>query len=324
MEIKQIKWFALEITVDFQASEAIEFALNELDALGTEINNLGKDKPRETLCVVGYFNEKPNDELLQNKLTEALRIYNYDRTTIKNLAWSEVENKDWLEEWKKHWKPTETDRFIVAPPWSTVETNNKIVIRIDPSMAFGTGTHETTRLCLKAIEENYKGESFFDVGTGTGILAIAVGKLATERAVSFKSQTNTDSHGAEKDFSAVSVPSPAKILACDTDEDSIKIAEENAEINAIQEIEFYVGSINEDTPKFDFVCANLTADVIIPLLPLLVEKAGKTLLLSGILKEQEESVVSELRKFQADKFEVETDGEWISVLIDNGKRKIEN
>lgn len=288
------KWFALKITVDAQASEAIEFALNELEALGTEIDNLGKNPLPEKLEIVGYFNEKPDADFLQNQLDEALRIYGFDESAIEKQDWQKVENRDWLAEWKKGWKPTETAKFIIAPMWETIESDEKIVIRIEPSMAFGTGTHETTRLCLQAIEETYNGESFLDVGTGTGILAMAAAKIQAE---------------SEK--------AKSKILACDTDEDSIKIAEENAQINGTNEIEFYVGSITEETPNFDYVCANLTADVIIPLLPLLVEKSNKTLVLSGILKEQEKLFVSELRKFNIKNEEIRTDGEWISVRIDN-------
>ncbi len=214
-------WFALDILIDSAASEAIEFALNELEALGTEINNLGK-LPTETLTVIGYFNEKPNDKFLQTQLSEALRIYSFDDSAIKNIEWREVENQDWLAEWKKHWKPTVTDKFIIAPMWETVENTDKIVIRIEPSMAFGTGTHETTRLCLQAIEEHYNGESLLDVGTGTGILAIAAAKFQIS-------------------------DSKFQIVGCDTDEDSIKIAVENAEVNGVPEIEFYVGSIEENT-----------------------------------------------------------------------------
>ena len=150
---KTTNWFALDILVDSNASEAVEYGLNELEALGTEINNLGK-LPTETLTVTGYFNEKPSDELLQNQLNSALEIYDFNESAIKNLTWREVENQDWLAEWKKSWKPTITDKFIIAPMWETVTDTEKIVIRIEPSMAFGTGTHETTRLCLRAIEEH--------------------------------------------------------------------------------------------------------------------------------------------------------------------------
>lgn len=286
------KWFSLKITVDARATEAIEFALNELDALGTKIDNLGKSQTQKTLDVVGYFNEKPDAEFLQNQLNESLRIYGFDESVIEQQEWQEVENRDWLAEWKKGWKPTETAKFIIAPMWETIESAEKIVIRIEPSMAFGTGTHETTRLCLQAIEETYRGESFLDVGTGTGILAMAAAKIQGKS----KSAKNN-------------------ILACDTDEDSVKIAVENAEINGTNDIEFYVGSISEKTPAFDYVCANLTADVIIPLLPILTEKFNQTLVLSGILKEQEEMVVAELRKFGIEKEEIRTDGEWISVKV---------
>ncbi len=294
-------WFALEITVETKASEAVEFALNELEASGTEINNLGK-KPAETVTVIGYFNEKPGDELVRNHLTEALRIYNFSPEAIKKTDWRRFGNVDWLYEWKKHWKPTKAGKFIVAPTWFEIEAEaDELIIWIDPAMAFGTGTHETTRLCLWAIEENYQSEmSFLDVGTGTGILAIAAAK--------FKVQS-----------------SKFKIVGCDTDEGSVQIAKENAEMNGVAGlIEFYDGSISAGTPEFDFVCANLTIDVITPLLPLLVEKSKQILVLSGILKEQEDLIVSELKKFQIENPKIETEGEWISVLIENGKRKPAN
>ncbi len=316
MAKNQNKWLALEIRVEERASEAIEFVLNQLDALGTEINNLGKDKPQETLCVVGYFNEKPSDEILQNELAEALRIYEFSTDVLRNIEWRAVENKDWLAEWKKHWKPTETAKFIVAPPWENIESAEKSVIKIEPNMAFGTGTHETTRLCLRAIEENYTGEmSFLDVGTGTGILAIAAAKVKSivrspQSAVQEKICLTTDYGLRTADL----------IFACDTDADSIKIARENAAFNDVSDIEFYVGSIDENTPPFDFVCANLTADVIVPLLPLLTAKYKKMLVLSGILRDQETLITNELEhKFQLSNFKIERDGEWISILLQNGK-----
>jgi ribosomal protein L11 methyltransferase len=298
-------WFAVEITVVSEASEAVEFGLNELDALGTEINNLGK-KPTETLCVIGYFNDLPNSETMRNQLNEALKIYGFSSGAIKNIDSRKIGNVDWLFEWKKHWKPTEIDKFIVAPTWETIENSSKIVIYIEPNMAFGTGTHETTRLCLQAIGENYQGEmSFLDVGTGTGILSIA--------AMKFKIQ---DSRFKIQDSIAENAN---RFWACDTDATSIEIAKENAELNDVAEINFYVGSISVETPSFDFVCANLTADVILPILPILIEKSNTFLILSGILKEQENSITQELNRLGVYNVKIETLGEWISVMIKSGE-----
>jgi len=304
------KWLALEIRVDEKAAEAIEFALNDLESLGTEINNLGKAQS-ETVCVIGYFNERPNGENVQNQLNEALRIYGFSSDAIEQTEWREIKNIDWLAEWKKHWKPTETEKFIIAPSWETIGNTEKIAIKIEPSMAFGTGTHETTRLCLRAIEENFSPSmSFLDVGTGTGILAIAAAKIKFQVQSSKFKVKDSDSQTLNFELKTLN-----SISACDTDEDSIKIAKENAELNDANEIKFYVGTIDKTTPKFDFVCANVTADVIIPLLPLLIEKSGKTLVLSGILKEQENLIVGELSKFQISNFKIEVDGEWISILV---------
>lgn len=290
MNNKQKIWHLVEIKTRTEAEEAIESALNSTDALGTEINNLSQTKS-ETVTIIGYFDKKPDAAILQNQIDETLRIYGFSKDVIELIEWREIENQDWLAEWKKHWKPTETAKFIIAPTWEIVENTDKIVIRIEPNMAFGTGTHETTRLCLKAIEENYAPEmSFLDVGTGTGILAIAAAKLKLQ-------------------------DSRFKIIGCDTDFDSIKIAKENSEINETENIEFYIGSISAETPESDFVCANLTADVILPILPLLIEKSKQILVLSGILKEQEDLIVAGLNTLNISNLKIETDGEWISVLI---------
>ena len=288
-------WFAYQITVASEASEAVEFGLNELDALGTEINNLGKKKT-ETLTVIGYFGELQNEESLRKQLNEALRIYGFAPEAIREIDSRRIDDVDWLFEWKKHWKPTFTEKFVIAPSWENVKDSGKIIIRIEPNMAFGTGTHETTRLCLKAIEENYEsGMSFLDVGTGTGILAIAAAK-----------------YGRQPKETDIILNS---FSACDTDVDSIKIAKENAEINEVDGINFYVGSISEATPKADFVCANITIDILVPLLPLLLEKSGKVLVLSGILQEQRDLIVETLEKLPISDYKIENAGEWISVTI---------
>ena len=107
-----------------------------------------------------------------------------------------------------------------------------------------------------------------------------------------------------------------KIIACDTDADSVKIAKENAIANGVaKRIDFFHGSIDPETPPFDFVCANLTLDVIIPILPLMIEKTHSTLLLSGILAQQKDEIANELRKSQILNFKLDIAGEWISVVV---------
>lgn len=283
------KWFAIAVTVEAEAAEAVEFAFNEIDALGTEINHLRKTAA-ETVVVNGFFNELPIEAVFKTRLDEALRIYGLTSTSVHKIETSEIEQTDWLAEWKKHWKPTEIGGFVIAPPWEEFDETGKIVIRIEPNMAFGTGTHETTQLCVKAIEDNFKaGQTFLDVGTGTGILAIAAAKFQPGN----------------------------RILACDTDIDSVAIAKDNAELNGVgSKIEFYIGSIDEKTPRFDFVCANLTIDVILPILPLLLDKTAKKIVLSGILHEQQEMIVSALRDLDLEKYRVESKDEWISVIIE--------
>ncbi len=296
-ENEKTRWFSVEIETTPEAVEAVEFALNELESLGTEINQLGKQKS-ELLKILGYFNEKIDDETVIHQLHQSLEIYGFSGDEVKSIEWSEVEDKDWLAEWKKHWKPTEVEKFIIAPTWEKIGETEKIVIYIEPNMAFGTGTHKTTKLCLRAIGENLQsGMSFFDVGTGTGILAIAASKLKA-------GDSKNERKAGEND-----------IVGCDTDVDSVKIAKENALFNNVDDITFYIGSISLETAGFDFVCANLTADVILPILADLTKKTRRILVLSGILKTQQTLLEEKLKVLGITDFEVQTDGEWISIVI---------
>ncbi len=287
MTASAASWFAVSVTVPPEYTEAAEFAFNELDSLGSEVDLL--TKTNSGLCTVtAYFTARPDDEAITFHLQTAAEIYGLSPEIDFVVRHSKVNDQDWLAEWKKYWKPTVLGRFVIAAPWHDVDDTDKIVIRIEPNMAFGTGTHETTQLCLEAIGNHYRpGQSFLDVGTGTGILAIAAAKMAL---------------GDETFF------------AVDTDADAVEIARTNADLNGVSEkIEFAAGAIDATTAHYDFVCANLTADVILPILPLLIEKTNHILVLSGILAEQEKMVVDQI---PADLHRsVERSGEWISVTI---------
>jgi ribosomal protein L11 methyltransferase len=273
-------WYALDVDIDGAAHEAVEYALMEAGALGTETTDH---------CVVAYFAETPSRERVRNELFEALRIYELPSSSVRDMSLRKVEQRDWLEEWKQSWQPVEIGRFIIAPPWSNLgDVQDRLVIRIEPGMAFGTGTHETTRLCLDAIQKYFAGGSFLDVGTGTGILAIAAAKLFPQ----------------------------ARIEACDTDETAIVIARENAQLNDVAEqINFWAGSIDDSTPSADLVCANLTADVITSIMPALVGVACGKLILSGILDTQVDMVQAALHDCGIDQFEVAQRGEWMALIV---------
>ena len=296
----QRAWYALDVESEAAAREAVEYALMEAGALGTETGEVENN----FLRVSAYYDELPDRERVRAELAEAVRIYELPSSSVREMTVREVADQDWLGEWKKSWQPVAVGkRFIIAPSWAEIsDSDNRIVIRIEPGMAFGTGTHETTRLCLVAIENYFlppdagspggdpgAGGSFLDVGTGTGILAIAAAKLFP---------------GAHVD-------------ACDTDAEAVAIAIENARLNGVgDKINFRVGTVEETTASADLVCANLTADVIAPLLPSLISVSCGHLILSGILDTQAEELRARLLECGvSEPSEIIQDGEWVALVV---------
>src|SRR5256714_4046485 len=292
-----MNWFAIDVKLEGRAREAVEYALMEAGALGTEsvaaadAPAASDDRAEEGSRgrVVAYFDSPPSVERVRAALLDALRVYGLASSDVREMKMREVEGRDWLAEWKKTWRAVEVGRFVVAPPWSEVgEAAGRIVIRVEPGMAFGTGTHETTRLCLAAIEKYFRGGSFLDVGTGTGILAIAAAKLD---------------------------PS-ARVQACDTDALAVSVAGEDARLNGVgARVSFRVGTVDDATASADVTCANLTADVVEPLLPALLGATCGRLILSGILDTQAEQVRARLRELGVSDCEVTQAGEWVSIIV---------
>ena len=281
------RWFALDVTIEAEAREAVDYALMEAGALGTQFDDTNAVFPR----ITAYFALAPDPEAIRTAIDDALRIYSLPSSAVRETNLNTIENQDWLGEWKKTWQPIEVgERLLIAPPWSEIDdAKGRVVIRIEPGMAFGTGTHETTRLCLRAIEKYFAGGSFLDVGTGTGVLAIAAAKL----------------------FPA------ATIIAYDTDAEAIEIAKENARLNGVDTaIDFLHGSVDETTASANLVCANLTAPVIVELLPLLVGASCGRLVLSGVLESQLETIREGLGQLGInDLVEVSKDDEWVAIVV---------
>ena len=189
------------------------------------------------------------------------------------LTLSGMKEEDWADSWKQYYKPVRIGkRLIVVPTWEEYEPKeNDIVLRMDPGMAFGTGTHETTRLCSILMEEHIcKGDRVLDIGTGSGILAIAASKLGA-----------------------------GSVFAYDIDPVAIKVAEENCLENGCENVVCGISDLlrGVDTAeKYDFVCANIVADILVRLAPDIAKymKNGAKLAVSGIIDSQEERVKTAL------------------------------
>lgn len=191
--------------------------------------------------------------------------------TVEHIG---VNEEDWADSWKQYYKPIKTgNRIVIVPVWEKYEkAEDELVVLMDPGMAFGTGTHETTRLCAALLEKYIApGDKMLDVGCGSGILAICAAKL-----------------GAGDCF------------ACDIDPVSVRIANENAEINETPNVHAEVSDLLRQVPKinsgYDICCANIVADVIIRMAPdvsaYLADDAH--LIVSGIITERAEEVVESL------------------------------
>lgn len=191
--------------------------------------------------------------------------------TVEHVGVSE---EDWADSWKKYYKPIKTGkRIVIVPVWEKYEAEkDEITVLMDPGMAFGTGTHETTRLCAALLEKYEKaGDRMLDVGCGSGILAICAAKL-----------------GAESCF------------ACDIDPNAVRIAEENAEINKTPNVQAEVSDLLKQVKKvdggYDICCANIVADVIIRMAPDIGEYISDEghLIVSGIITERKDETVAAL------------------------------
>ena len=207
-----------------------------------------------------------------------------------------TDEEEWSTAWKKQYKPTHIgEKIVIVPTWEDyTPENGEIVIDMDPGLAFGTGTHETTRLCAEFLEENLqKGDYLLDVGSGSGILAICGSKLGAE-----------------------------KCAACDIDPIAVRTEKENSERNGCDNIDCYVSDLLSDVKlidnrPFDIVTANIVADIIIRLAPdvgALIRPNG-LLIASGIIDEREADVDAALKKYGFEKISAKHEKGWCAILV---------
>ena len=216
-----------------------------------------------------------------------------------SIAVDETEDIDWINNWKKYFKQFYVDDILIIPSWETVkeEDKDRMVIHIDPGTAFGTGMHETTQLCIRQLKKYVTPETeLLDVGTGSGILSIIACKLGAKHA-----------------------------LGTDLDPCAVPAVEENKAANGVLDGAFtmMIGNIIDDPQvqeavgyeKYDIVAANILAEVLVPLTPVIVHqlKPGGIYITSGIIQEKEVVVTEAVRKAGLELEEVTRQGEWVSV-----------
>lgn len=283
-------WYVIEVEIARVAETA---ATTQLWTFGTTGIEVSEDSP-EFMTLRAYFDAAPDLEKIRGQIIQTIRLIGLPEVALKDLRSLTIVDQDWLAEWKKGYEPIEIGRrLLIAPSWKIdqVKNTDRIVIQIDPGMAFGTGTHETTRGCLEMLEKYWRGGSFLDVGTGTGILAIAAVKLSPG----------------------------SRVVGFDVDPEAIVVAEENAALNGVDsELEIEVNKLASFHGQgFDLVLANLTADVIVPLAADFsqVIKPQGILVVSGILCEQDQEVSAALERQKFAILEEKRDGEWITMAL---------
>jgi ribosomal protein L11 methyltransferase len=302
-----MKWIAAVVIVDTEpADQAVELITSLFDDLGlpgvvVEDPNLepsegwGEDalpKP-EHHTVTGYF---PKNELLSlncRQLEQGLDDLVRNRDIFSRVVYREVDEEDWAESWKAYFWPEKlTDILVVKPTWREyTPTDGEIVIEIDPGMAFGTGTHPTTALCVQMIQKYLKpGDSFLDVGTGSGILMVVAAKLGAARLV-----------GIDSD-----------IVACD-------IARQNMMLNQVALNKYdvkYGNLVAHITESFHLISANILSEVVLVLLDdiLHVLAPGGILICSGIIEANRDKVIDKMQATGFGILEVQPKDGWVAIV----------
>lgn len=296
------QWVEISLRVDGETAEAVAQELQKWCHQGVSIEQANVEEgnyddgdvpPAESLIVRGYF---PNDADGEEKRYQIERSLGYLNMMLPMPTphWKIVADEDWADSWKKHYKPVRLgQRIVVRPRWIEVELqDDDIEIALDPGMAFGTGTHPTTQLCLEALERMVTPNlTILDLGCGSGILSIAAAKLGA-----------------------------SKLVGVDVEEPAIKATLENAEQNGVADkIEAHLGGLDkalELGEQYDFVVVNILAKIIMRMCEQgLGEtvKAGGKAIFSGIIETQVEDMKAALRSTGLEPVAEYQQGDWVLI-----------
>ena len=312
-----MKWNQFRLKTTTEAEDIVSSMLADLGIEGVQIEDkipltqsdkeqmlvdILPDIPEDDGCVylTFYLDEDVDKQELLLKVRqelEEMRSYlNVGECTIEE---SQTEDVDWVNNWKQYFHQFYIDDILVIPSWENVEAkdSDKMVIHIDPGTAFGTGMHETTQLCIRQLKKYVTEDTeILDVGCGSGILGMLALKFGAKHSV-----------------------------GTDLDPCAIDATYENMDNNGISrdQYEVMIGNIIDDKAvqdkvgyeKYDIVAANILADVLVPLTPVIIHqmKKGGIYITSGIIEDKEDVVVKAVKEAGLEVLEVNHQGEWVSV-----------
>jgi ribosomal protein L11 methyltransferase len=312
-----MKWDKYTLKTRSEAEDIVISALYDVGVQGVEIEDkqplTQRDKEQmfvdilpdmpddDGVAYLNFYMDEDDDQetILKNVEIALEEVKTYMDLGECTITKSETEDKDWINNWKQYFKQFYVDDILIIPSWEEVkpEDKDKMIIHIDPGTAFGTGMHETTQLCIRQLKKYVNADTqLLDVGTGSGILSIIALKLGAKHAV-----------------------------GTDLDPCAVPAVEENKEVNNIpvEAFDMMIGNIIDDKDvqdqvgyeKYDIVTANILADVLVPLTPVIVHqmKKGGIYITSGIIDNKEEVVVQAVKDAGLEVLKVTYQGEWVSV-----------
>ncbi len=292
-----MKWIELSARTDAEGAEATATVLNEFSPNGAVIEEIVAPEPGEEFdparaFTVRVFFNSDDRETLERAETALWHLSQLRAITPRTR---EIKEEDWAEAWKKHYTILPIGRrLVIKPSWLDYSAREgETIVELDPGMAFGTGLHPTTRMCLRALEARVReGMEILDLGTGSGILSIVAARLGAR-----------------------------SILALDTDPLAVETALKNAAINCVEGVmRVERGSIDagRDQSAYDLVCVNILAEVVIELAPALAAslRAGGLVIASGILDFKADGAVDALNREGFTVIEKKHEEDWVAIVAE--------
>ena len=295
----KIEYFSdnLELSKEKIVNVFSDLGVHELEFLDYfSENSLDFHKEKMTSStweITGYFPDKRFINLKLKMISDKMEEISETEEIIYNIYTSKCNEDDWKNEWKKYFHTTKiTDKIVIKPSWEEYEPKDgEIIVKIDPGMAFGTGTHETTSLCIKMLEKYVnKEQNLLDIGCGSGILMVIGSKLGVKT-----------------------------VDGIDIDSNVKEVAEKNLLDNDVKNYNVVIGNLVDDiNEKYDIVVSNILADTLIELLTDIekVLKSGAKVIFSGILKTRKDDILNKVEKYNLKKIDELVENDWISYVFE--------